>query len=72
MAPNIDDRLWDWSHARVADPAPCRLCGRPALLRHPANDSPCHKVCADRAATGAPAERHAPAKGGRAYAARRR
>jgi hypothetical protein len=31
-------------------PAPCHICGRPALLRHPLTGKPCHKVCAERAA----------------------
>jgi len=40
-------RLYDWTRAGAADPAPCLLCGRPALLRDPVDGRPCHKVCAD-------------------------
>ena len=36
-----------WQHAKVADPAPCVLCGQPAILRHPDTGLPCHKVCDD-------------------------
>jgi hypothetical protein len=39
----------DWSSrgipARVGALAPCQHCGRKALLRHPDNGRPCHKVC---------------------------
>lgn len=38
----------DWRKAQVSDqPAPCVLCGRPALCRSPARDVPCHKTCAE-------------------------
>jgi hypothetical protein len=43
----------DWSGrngeppATVGPPAPCRHCGRRALLRHPYTGEPCHKVCAE-------------------------
>ena len=40
--------LFDWRHAPVTQPAPCLLCGRPALLRDPADHSPAHKVCVDQ------------------------
>jgi hypothetical protein len=44
--------LFDWRHATVAQPAPCLLCARPALLRDPADQLPAHKVCADRLLRG--------------------
>lgn len=38
----------DWRKGKVSDqPAPCVLCGRPALCRSPARDVPCHKTCAE-------------------------
>lgn len=37
----------DWRNARVADPAPCVLCGKPAFLRSPDKNVPCHKTCAE-------------------------
>jgi hypothetical protein len=38
----------DWRNANVSDqPAPCVLCGRPALCRSPGKDVPCHKGCAE-------------------------
>jgi hypothetical protein len=38
----------DWRKGQVSDqPAPCVLCGRPALCRSPARDVPCHKGCAE-------------------------
>jgi hypothetical protein len=37
----------DWRHADIGDPAPCVLCGTPALCRSPARDVPCHKGCAE-------------------------
>jgi len=40
-------QLWDWRPAPVAEPAPCLLCGRPAILRDPVEHRPCHKVCID-------------------------
>lgn len=40
-------KLFDWTHARVAEAAPCALCHRPAILRDPAESRPCHKVCVD-------------------------
>lgn len=40
----------DWSTARVGDPLPCKLCGRPVLLRHPVTGAACHKVCEDQRA----------------------
>ena len=39
--------LYDWRHAVVADPQPCLLCGRPAILRDPVDNRPAHKVCVD-------------------------
>lgn len=39
----------DWSRAIVGDPAPCVVCRRPALLRHPETGRPHHKVCAEPA-----------------------
>lgn len=41
-------RLFDWTGAQLGDPAPCLLCGGPAMLRDPVDGRPCHKVCADR------------------------
>jgi hypothetical protein len=38
---------FDWRGAGVAEPAPCLLCGRPALLRDPAERAPAHKMCVD-------------------------
>ena len=40
-------KLYDWSHASVSESAPCVLCRQPAILRDPAEDRPCHKVCVD-------------------------
>ena len=38
----------DWRKGQVSDtPAPCVLCGLPALCRSPARDVPCHKGCAE-------------------------
>ena len=38
----------DWRKATVSDqPAPCVLCGLPALCRSPVKDVPCHKGCAE-------------------------
>ena len=38
----------DWRKGQVSDqPAPCVLCGRPALCRSPVKDVPCHKGCAE-------------------------
>lgn len=37
----------DWSKTGSAgDPAPCVICGKPALCRSP-KGKPCHKVCAE-------------------------
>jgi hypothetical protein len=41
----------DWSGHRVGEPAPCRLCRRPALVRD-ASGLACHKVCAENALAG--------------------
>jgi hypothetical protein len=38
-------RLYDWSRARLDDPAPCLLCSRSAMMRDPVDGRPCHKVC---------------------------
>lgn len=48
-------RLLDWRHAKVGDPLPCVLCGRPALMRDPDTNQPKHKVCAEEALQGAAA-----------------
>jgi hypothetical protein len=38
----------DWRKGQVSDtPAPCVLCGRPALCRSPGRGVPCHKGCAE-------------------------
>jgi hypothetical protein len=38
----------DWRKGQVSSqPAPCVLCGRPALCRSPGKDVPCHKGCAE-------------------------
>lgn len=37
----------DWRHAQVGPPAPCVLCGKPAICRSPAKGAPCHKGCAE-------------------------
>jgi hypothetical protein len=38
----------DWRKGQVSgQPAPCVLCGRPALCRSPVKDVPCHKGCAE-------------------------
>jgi hypothetical protein len=37
----------DWRHGDVGPPAPCVLCGRPAICRSPARGVPCHKGCAE-------------------------
>ena len=39
--------LLDWRHATTGLPAPCVLCGKPALLRSPGKKVPCHKTCAE-------------------------
>lgn len=36
----------DWRTHAVGKPIPCRLCGKPAMMRDSAN-LPCHKVCAE-------------------------
>ncbi|GKQ37192.1 hypothetical protein [Streptomyces sp. A012304] len=46
----------DWSRAIVGDPAPCVVCGRPALLRHPETGRPHHKVCSEPATPAATVE----------------
>lgn len=45
--PVAERRPWDWSSARMADtPAPCTVCGRPTILRHPDDPRrPQHKAC---------------------------
>ena len=48
----------DWRHARIGPPAPCVLCGRPALCRSPVKDVPCHKGCAEAWITATPATQH--------------
>ncbi|MDH6460890.1 hypothetical protein M2302_001056 [Micromonospora sp. A200] len=37
-----------WSSHATGDPAPCRICRRPALMRD-GEGRPCHKVCAEQA-----------------------
>lgn len=37
----------DWSRNSVGDLKPCRMCGKPAMMRDPSG-RPCHKVCGDR------------------------
>lgn len=44
-----EPKVLNWRHAKVGDPAPCVLCGRPALLRDPDSGVPKHKVCAEKA-----------------------
>jgi len=39
----------DWRNAAVDDPMPCRICGRPALIRDPHTRRPVHKVCLEDA-----------------------
>ena len=40
-------RLLDWRQTGTVGPLqPCRICGRPALMRDP-NGRPCHKTCAE-------------------------
>lgn len=36
----------DWRHHRTGPLRPCRICGRPALMRDQ-RGTPCHKVCAE-------------------------
>ncbi|WP_205522316.1 hypothetical protein [Streptomyces sp. S1A1-7] len=45
----MTNQLLDWRHAKVGDPKPCVLCGRPALMRDPDTQQPKHKVCAEAA-----------------------
>jgi hypothetical protein len=51
--------ILDWSGrdgewpAPVRDLAPCKYCGKPAMLRHPQTNEPCHKVCAELAINNA-------------------
>ena len=33
--------------SQVGPPAPCVLCGQPAICRSPGKDAPCHKGCAE-------------------------
>jgi hypothetical protein len=33
----------DWRHAAIGPPAPCVLCGKPAICRSPVKGVPCHK-----------------------------
>jgi hypothetical protein len=40
-------KMLDWRTATVADPEPCVICGKPALLRSPDKGRPCHKTCAE-------------------------
>lgn len=47
--PQHEDGL-DWSKHRIGSPAPCRVCGKPALMRDEYGQ-PCHKVCAEQAGT---------------------
>ena len=37
----------DWTCARIGPPAPCVLCGQPAICRSPVKGAPCHKGCAE-------------------------
>jgi hypothetical protein len=37
----------DWRHAEIGLPAPCVLCGQPAICRSPGKGVPCHKGCAE-------------------------
>lgn len=39
----------DWRQSSVGDPAPCVVCRRPALMRHPETGQPHHKVCGEPA-----------------------
>jgi hypothetical protein len=41
----------DWSSHKIGNPAPCRICQRPALVRD-ASGLPCHKVCAENVLAG--------------------
>lgn len=58
MAARRDQGPVDWRAARVGDLQPCVVCGRPALLRHPATGKPHHKVC-DEAQVAADVDRAA-------------
>lgn len=49
-----DPRPLDWSRAKIGDPAPCIVCRRPALLRHPVSGQPHHKVCTEPVSNTAP------------------
>jgi hypothetical protein len=53
MARHAADGPVDWRSARLGEPLPCVVCGRPALLRHPVTQRPHHKVCDPDAAAGA-------------------
>jgi len=44
--------LYDWTRARMGEAQPCALCGKPALLRDPVDQRPCHKVCVGRLLSG--------------------
>lgn len=37
----------DWSKYKIGPLAPCRVCGKGALMRDGRGD-PCHKVCAEK------------------------
>jgi hypothetical protein len=60
--------ILDWRKHHTGEPAPCVLCGQPALMRDHTG-APCHKVCAETLPASAdPADPDVPAPLGRAAA----
>jgi hypothetical protein len=45
-----DTERLNWTRAAGGDPRPCIICDQPAIMRHPVNGRPCHKVCHDQRA----------------------
>ena len=48
----------DWRHTPTGPPAPCVLCGGPAVCRSPVKGVPCHKMCAEAWITVHAADAH--------------
>jgi hypothetical protein len=61
----------DWTRAAIGPPAPCAVCGRPALCRSPVKDVPCHKGCAEAWITSRAPDPASAARLARRYTPRR-